>query len=288
VRVLFAVAHFYSRDTQGGGKPGHASVGGPEAKRVAALTACIGSVLQHFGGQYVIDIYRRRLEPAGTGGAADVVVCTTRGRHVLDLLPLPPDSFTRLETDADPPYLGFECHKALAERLGEYDYYCYLEDDLVLHDPLFFDKLSWFNGQAGDDCALQPNRFERSLGRYRKVYIDGDIRPGATEAFQNVREHPVLKGRIMGRETSFFRPHNPHSGCFFLNAGQMRVLSERPYFAKPEKDFISPLESAATLHLMRTFRVYKPTPENASFLEIEHHQPNFISLIGRQVSPPSP
>lgn len=290
MRVLFAVAHFYSRNAKSGGKPGHASVGGPERKRAAALTATIASVLQHFGSQYVIDIFNKRLVPANQADAvqADVAVCTTGDRHLVDSLALPPGSFTHVSTQADPPYLGFECHKVLADGLGGYDYYCYLEDDLVLHDPAFFTKLAWFTDQTGDECVLQPNRFERSTGPYPKVYIDGEIRPGATQSFQDTSRYPVLKGRVLGRELTFFRPHNPHSGCFFLNAGQMLRLSEQPYFAKPDDSFISPLESAASLHLMQTFRVYKPSMNNASFLEVEHFQPNFISLIGGKVAPPKP
>jgi len=290
MRALFAIAHFYSEDTGSGGKPGHASVGGRRDKRVAALMATIAAILSHFGPNYVLDIQHKRLVHAGDNNAASahVAVCTTGGRHLVEQLRLPKDSFTHVENKADPPYLGFECHKVLADGLGEYDYYCYLEDDLVIHDPMLLAKLEWFTSQTGDDCVLQPNRFERASGPYPKVYIDGEIRPGASSPFQDVRQSPMLKGRILGREQIFFRPHNPHSGCFFLNARQMRKLSEQPYFAKPDDAFISPLESAASLHLMQTFKVYKPAPENASFLEVEHFQPSFIGLVGSKVAPPSP
>ena len=288
MRVLFTVAHFYSQAKDSGGKPGHASVGGPAQKRAAALAACVSSLLQHFGGQHMIDIYRRRLVPANRADSieADVTVCTTRGFHLVDKLPLAPDSIRHVETDAEPPYLGYECHKVMAEGLGEYDYYCYLEDDLVIHDPLFFRKTAWFTDQTGDECVLQPNRYERSMGKFRKVYIDGEIRPGVTEPFQDVAHKPRLRGKVLGNDVEFIRPHNPHSGCFFLNARQMLRLSEQPYFTQPDANFISPLESAAGLHVMRAFKVYKPAPANASFLEVEHFQPNFISLIGDKIAPP--
>ena len=40
---------------------------------------------------------------------------------------------------ADPKHLGFEAQRILAEHLDEkYDLYVYLEDDLLIHDPLFF------------------------------------------------------------------------------------------------------------------------------------------------------
>ena len=54
------------------------------------------------------------------------------------------------------------------------------------------------------------------------------------------------------------------------------MVSLRPadtFFAAPK------LESAATLGIMRAFRIYKPAPENASFLEIEHHGSAFIRQL---------
>ena len=50
----------------------------------------------------------------------------------------------------------------LRDRLlaGDGDYFCYLEDDLILGDPWLFRKLAWFTREFGDDCLLQPNRYE--------------------------------------------------------------------------------------------------------------------------------
>jgi hypothetical protein len=51
----------------------------------------------------------------------------------------------------------------------------------------------------------------------------------------------------------------------------MEQWSKKPYFLDRTGVFYSPLESAATLGIMRAFRVYKPAPRVASFLEIEHY-----------------
>ena len=40
-----------------------------------------------------------------------------------------------------------------------------------------------------------------------------------------------------------------------------------------------PLESAATLGIMRHFRVYKPARENAAFLEIEHLDRRYLGRV---------
>jgi hypothetical protein len=87
----------------------------------------------------------------------------------------------------------------------------------------------------------------------------------------------------MEQAVSFKRPLNPHSGCFFLNAEQMEYWAKQPYFLDRDCGFIGPLESAASLGIMKTFKIYKPTASHANFLEIQHFGSGFINLIGRQV-----
>src|SRR5207249_2987067 len=128
-----------------------------------------------------------------TAAAADVVVCTAGGRHLLDRLPLGAGYFTHRPTAAEPQLLGFECHAVLRERLGGYDFYCYLEDDLVFRDPWFFVKCRWFAGRFGEGCVLMPNRYEAARGRIvHKAYVDGPLRPEVTAPFQDVSVEPEL------------------------------------------------------------------------------------------------
>ena len=88
------------------------------------------------------------------------MVCTTQGRHLLEHLPLPANLFAHRPTTAEPMLLGFECHAASRDGLGHYDYYAYLEDDLIARDPWMFTKLAWFTANLGDATLLQPNRYE--------------------------------------------------------------------------------------------------------------------------------
>jgi hypothetical protein len=180
--------------------------------------------------------------------------------------------------------LGFECHRVLAMHLGKYDYYCFLEDDLVIRDTLFFEKLNQFNRLTQVQDLLQPNRYEISArSPFHKAYVDGDIRPGATNMFQQIENQSDLQGQLMGLSLKFRRPLNPHSGCFFLNQEQMAYWVHQPHFLERDVRFISPLESAATLGIMKTFRIYKPTRECANFFEIQHADNRFIQLIGNTV-----
>ncbi|MDR3635153.1 MAG: hypothetical protein P4L84_15220 [Isosphaeraceae bacterium] len=284
MRVVVTIPHYYEprgRATEDGRE--HGSTGlDPEPRRVA-LTACVEALWRNYGPrQHVFDIEQHvSLDANRTRGATiDIVVCTTRGRHLLGSLPLPIGAVQHHATRAEPLLLGFECQAVLRDCLGYYDYYAYLEDDLITRDPWLFRKLAWFTSTFGDDSLLQPNRYEVGpLGVTHKIYIDGPIRAQATASFQDLNDRPSLSADFLNVPIGFDRAKNPHAGCYFLNASQMEHWSKRPFFLDRDTGFVGPLESAATLGVMRTFRLYKGRHENASFLEIEHFGTEFLNFI---------
>lgn len=283
MRILFAIAHFYN--PTGSGK--HASLRKDPKPRLLALTEAIATLHQVFSqSQCTINIAQKVALPANQNqsNTLDIVICTTGENHLLSQLSLPTHFYKHHATQSEPMLLGFECQTVLRDALGQYDYYCFLEDDLILSDPWFFLKLNWFNKLTGNANLLQPNRYEVSINSLvRKAYIDGDLRPQVTEKFQNIQDQPELTGRVMETPVSFRRALNPHSGCYFLNAAQMQHWSNQPYFLDRDTSFVGPLESAATLGIMKTFRIYKPAPPSASFLEIQHAGTGFLGLIGSQI-----
>lgn len=282
MRVLLTLAHFFKPD---GGK--HGSQRKDPAPRLKALTLSLAALHQLFGkSQGMIDIAQRSTFPANQPQSCDldIVICTTQGHHLLEQLSLPYHFYRHHPTQAEPLLLGFECQAVLRDCLGQYDYYCFMEDDLILHDPWFFIKLDWFTKWAGDLSLLQPNRYEISTHALTcKTYIDGNLLPRVTAPFQNVQEHPQLQSTFLGLPVLFRRALNPHSGCYFLNAKQMEHWAKQPDFLDRDTRFVSPLESAATLGIMKTFRVYKTAPEQANFLEIQHFGEGFLGLIGQEV-----
>ena len=172
----------------------------------------------------------------------------------------------------------------MKENLGIYDYYCYLEDDLAIHDPWFFRKLQWFTKQVGNQLLLQPNRYELSVnGLFSKGYIDGEINGRNAAPYQNINERYEIAAKIMGLPVGFRRTTNPHSGCYFLNAAQMEHWASQPHFLDRDTSFVDPMASAATLGILKTFAIYKPATENADFLEIEHMDRRYLGLVGSQL-----
>jgi hypothetical protein len=284
MRILVAIPHFFGRAA--GDEARHGSQHANADSRAAALEQALLALHQLFGeSQAMIRHADRRTIEANQSlrRPLHAVIVTTGGQHVLNRLRLSDSLYQHYPVDDDPKLLGFHCQTLLRDRWGNYDYYCYLEDDLILHDPWLFQKLQWFTGHVGDDKLLLPNRFECSANlAYKKCYLDGDLAQSVTEKFQDVSDQPQLSSTVLGMSIRFARPLNPHSGCFFLNSRQLQHWMMQPHFGSQEATFIGPLESAATLGIMRTFKIYKPAPENASFLEVEHHDNLYIRKIRKK------
>lgn len=284
MKILITIPHYYNPTNDN-----HGSYRKDPTPRIEALSKCLLNLHSFFGrSQFVLNIINSSASTANqkVSNQVDIVICTANQKHILEHLNLPKNFYKQHNSELEnPKMLGFECPKVLKENLGKYDYYCFMEDDLIINDSLFFEKLKWFNSLTDSINLLQPNRYEiSSRQKVLKSYIDGDINPRATEKFQSVKEFTHLHTNFLGQNLVFQRPLNPHSGCFFLTQKQMEYWVEQPHFLDMDCGFISPLESSASLGIMKTFRVYKPAMQNASFLELQHYGDGFLSLIGNNVS----
>ena len=277
MRILFAIPHYFAH----GAAPDYGSERTAPEARTRVTRACIASLWQNFSeAQSLVDGLRRGFVPANPQLSASITValCTTGDSHLVPELAGCP--IHHISTNAEPRFLGFECHKVLRSGLGQFDFFAYLEDDLRIDDGLFFVKLAWFAAQFGEAALLQPNRFEITAEPVPyKLYIDGNPRDETLIVPQRGDGQPRITAPVLGRPMGFQRVHNPHSGCFFLSAAQLARWAEQPDFAVPSAAFAGPLESAATLGIMRHFRVYKPARENAAFFEIEHLDPRYLGRV---------
>ncbi|WP_338430165.1 hypothetical protein [Synechococcus elongatus] len=278
MKLLFVVPHYWKPT---GGNYG--SLGADPSPRVAALSRLIAALHSQFGPQQaVLQIRDRTLQPANQQKAAEIEIAifTTQGCHVLEYLSCPKNLYRHCPVECDPMFLGFEAQAYLRDRQQDFDWYGFLEDDLIIEDPLFFLKLQWFQTNVGPQAVLQPNRFESLVaeGKPHKLYVDGP-NSGVAVQFWPDREALQLTGQFLGVPMTFERSVNPHSGCFFLSQAQVQKLVTDPCFLDRDTRFIGPLESAASLSLMKVFRIYKPAAPQASFLEIRHHPANFLKNL---------
>jgi hypothetical protein len=296
MRLLIAIPHYFS----GVDPASHNRSRRPEARdeRANTLIAAIARLHQSFGrGTYGLDHPNRLAwqRPPSADCELDIVVCTTGRAHLLDALPALRPLYRRHETSVDGPMLGFECHRVLAAGRGRYDYYGYVEDDILVFDPLFFKKRSLFDRAFGPQALLQPNRYEATAaGPVQKLYVDYGLHPVYTERYQDVRVEPRLSLSFLDETIVFERTNYPSAGCFFLNGEQLGAWVDSPYFLDGDVSYMGPLDSAATLSVMKAFRIYKPVLEQAWFLEVLHASPRWIGTITQTVRlvpsepPPAP
>lgn len=278
MKILVTIPHFFDSSI----KSGYGSTTSPSAARLTSLNACLRGLQESVGPRQASLLYMHEpVEGRGNGRlvkvnsfsavSLDIAICTTGASHLIGNDLPPGETFHHVPTGVQPMLLGFACHQVLKQNQGKYDYYCYLEDDLFLSDPLFFVKLKWFAETFGSEALLQPHRFETSEGEpVKKLYIDGPVKADFTAQWQDISIQKTVTADALGHTFTFERTPNPHAGCFFLNGTQMEIWANSPHFLDGDTSFAGPLESAASLGIMKTFRIYKPAAASAGFLEIHH------------------
>jgi len=155
-----------------------------------------------------------------------------------------------------------------------------MEDDLVIHDPIFFSKIHWIQHEMEEKAIVLPNRYEQANfpSRLDKLYIDG---PFPTNELRKIIPEPALpiQTKQAGGTLRLESPLNPHAGCFFLTPAQLLFWTKQTHWQDGDCAFVSPLESAATLGIAKTFNLYKTSQDFASWLEIQHWGNWFSKLI---------
>lgn len=284
MKILVTIPHFYGpseRAQETEKKTG--SAGGDMMKRLKVVQSCILSIYRVFGHmEYLFDIVGDCLYPANHRIPAEITVfiCTTETDHLVDSLLNTKIPFRHFSSPVGPRHLGFLCHEVMRDQKDKYDYYCYLEDDIIVTDPFFFDKLRWFNTLMGNEYVLQPNRYETTeKGTVRKLYVDGTMPSEWTLPHKNLFLLQDISLEHFGFKVRFHASINPHSGCFFLNREQFETWTGHPCFLDGDSSFIGPLESAATLGIVKCFRPYKAAPECAHFFEVLHGDSRYIENI---------
>lgn len=285
MRLLIGVVHYYKA---GDGR--HGSVAADPAPRVQALAELILQLHRLFGAPAAMLNHMARCVQLvdDQAGTLSLRVCVSGDAHVLPQLAHLQGLFQPVDCEPqDPRLLGFACQRHLAEAwvaaeaAGEpYDYVAYLEDDIVLSDADFFLKLACFNAAFGDRYLLMPNRLEtlERKGQLSRFYIDGDYNPAASEVYRQSGSQQLCLEHL-GQAVRFEQPFNLHSGCFFLNRAQASTYFQSGHAGVEDVSFHGPLESAATLGVLKTFQLMKPALSNGRFLTVIHAGRNFMGLV---------
>ena len=284
MKILLAIVHYW--DPEGSGR--HSSLRANPAPRVEALKQLILGLRRLSARQYQLHMGNPGIYRTNEHYRHDIDLrLITDGEHtVLDQLdPSFRACFEEVVTQPENGMLlGFEAQNHLGMVLEEgaetYDLYGYLEDDLIIHDPQFFQKISWFQQLMGPNEVLLPQRVEWpwSPDQVEQLFIDGPLSESDLEQMPINPAAPVVM-QVPGGDVVFESPQNPHAGCFFLSDEQLRYWMDQPHWLDRDCSFISPLESAATLGLLKTFQLRKTAFSHASWFSLQHWGTSFHSLI---------
>lgn len=284
-RLLIVIPHFFDHAGAAGAQHDSARAGSA-ALRAQALSTVIATLHEVFAQLYLAaDHVRQHCVSVAAPDRMhlDICVITNGDNHVLDHLSCPPELYQRIKGIGEPAWLGLAAHKVIAQTLGRYDWYGYLEDDTAIEDPLFFHKLRFaydaLTAQVGADAILQPYRFEtiRDAGAHslpvpRKLYPDWES--GGLDF-----DAPPVRIDMLGRTWTFAPARHPHAGCFFLDRARAERFAQSKYCGEPVEVWITPPDTAATLAIMRTFRIFKAVADSLPFLEVRHLRPAMIGAL---------
>src|SRR5579871_3701362 len=164
MRLFVAIAHYFNNEEeQQAIRDLDMGSGRWPLPRIAALNATIVALHRYFGPNALsINPDEAATFQSRSSNVLDIVILTVRGKNVLDWIGIETPAITVEYFDGDPLMLGFEAQRLMRERAGGYDVYGYMEDDLVITDPAFLDKTTWFASQFGDSALLLPTRYEQS------------------------------------------------------------------------------------------------------------------------------
>jgi hypothetical protein len=289
MRILLTIAHFF-RAEEGSN---HSSTDAHRRdQRAAAIRSVIDAWRGHYGPVSTINVWQKRFEQmVGVADQLDIIVLVNGDNHLLDADYCRARGVRLYDAKLENPrMLGFTAHKLFADARNGYDVFAFSEDDLRPTGGDMIPRILAFQDDYGWRRVLFPNRFEfNPRGPALKTYIDGMLRAALLAPFEAaLPDERFLKGRQGARPLTFQRATNPHCGFFAITAAQLTHWIAQPQFGDQDCSFISPLESAATLGILKTFPIYKPFGRDMGWLEIEHLDTRFsgMNLPGRRPAAP--
>jgi hypothetical protein len=202
---------------------------------------------------------------------------------LLDVLPFLRPHYRHEPTAADAATLGEACHSVVASAHGAYDYYCCLDDDVVINDPLSFRKRRFFDRSFHARAMPLPNRYEIGVaGPIQKLYVDHRAFPGSSQAPGGKTVPRQLSMRFIDETIAFDYADVPTPGCLVLSDPQLEILLEE-HSAGAVIGSPSLGSAPAASRLGKIFDVYKPALQHASFFEVLGASPDWMPIVSRHV-----
>jgi hypothetical protein len=201
-----------------------------------------------------------------------IVISTLPNRHITAYLPDYQLSCIQIKEspEYDPMFIGFRIQDELIDRVDEFEWFLFTEDDILINDSYFLKKLENFNKRCGyGQAILLPNRYEMWEGTKR--YIDLTIMN--SDKLWSERTAIELEG------VKFAECANPHAGFYCISNDQIKIwIGSKREWKNRNLGFGGPRECAATYSLLECFYLYKPHTSNLHFFEVRHYDTKYSQL----------
>lgn len=273
MKVLLAIPHVFAP------KEGSLYSSQTEAKRAVKREALRRATIENLNRHR-----QRHWIHASLGKAKPVVTREQSTKDGIDLtiqLFTPPNASLASDLPRDPDLqlidpglddftqVPMASSRHLLEQAEHYDIVGYMEDDLLIEDIHFFEKLNYLLRLVPDIYAFLPHRCEHIPGQ-GDVILSGDPDGGRDDLFWATGETIQVSWPTGNR--NFYRATNPHSGCYFLSRQQAIRVRE---FWEPKQwssQFVlsGPLEQAGSGLLLPVLKLMKPVVEHYRFLMVRH------------------
>ena len=155
----------------------------------------------------------------------------------------------------------------------------YLEDDLVIQDLRYADKMAWFHQRTDHRFVLMPHRREPTVANAPKhLYVDGPIKSEGQAEPVGERRSNSGKRPLLGWPGAQL--------CSGVESPLGQFLHQCSSGSPPQRCCLAssrlcrPLETAATGTVLAHFPVLKPSWACREFLTLEHGNPSFLPLLG--------
>jgi hypothetical protein len=214
-----------------------------------------------------------------------IAIQTLPNRHVTAYLPEYQTKCIQVQEgpECDPMFVEFRLQEEFVERVENFDWFLFIEDDIILYDAFTLEKLEKFNEQSGyENAILYPNRYEMYEGTKR--YIDLTILSNN----KYISEKSLSCNQLSSVEiegVKFAEFNNPHAAFYCLSRKQMKKWMKSGRTFKNQVLLVGPLESAATFCLLECFSIYKPHPSNLNYFEVRHYDTKYSKLYPEPESP---
>ena len=290
-RVRVGIPHFF-REEPSGSNPGYGSSRvGNKFARATAFARSLGSflALNCSSRDWILNISRREMDLAPHTFLqslqdihVEVHVFVCGDFFIKDVINLYSARIKVHRVNLEKPVeLPLAVVRYLLDTSDPADMTIYAEDDLIVQDSQFIDKLVWFHEVSNHQYILMPHRRELAVARApQNLYVDGPISLSgqATTIYSNSESVVFSECYRVQPDISFVEASNPHSGMFCIMPQHLEKIRDYHW---PPTTFISPLETAATGVLLPHFPILKPSWTCRRFFQIEHGNPSFLSYLGK-------